>query len=757
MIDSINLIRNVSQFDSISPGNLKFKKLNLIYAENGRGKTSIAAVFRSLEKNEPTAITERHRLGSANPPHIVLKTAGATIQFQNGAWETQLDNIRVFDDTFVNENIYSGLSVDNSHKQNLHGLIIGAQGILLNLKLQTEVNKVEQHIRDLRIKMSAIPNPTIFSMTLEEFLKLQPHSDVDKAIAETIRDLEAARNQATIATTQKLTEISVPDIDLDRVSEIFSLNLPSLEASTVSSLQQRFNQLGLDGESWVQKGTQQARNECPFCAQDISSSSLIKQYQSYFSKEYQALKARISDYQKELERFHGGEVRAKFERDLRIQLDRYNYWSALSGSPKIEFNSVDLSTAWRLVYETILNLIKEKKNRPLEPIQFSNELMSIIDKFKAERSCLESLNASLNDENDKIDLLKEKATGSNLVALEKDLARYSAAKERYTAVIDQACQAYEAEIVEKAATEKRRDTARDALNNHQNSIFTLFNDAINRYLRKFNASFRLAEISAENSRAGSSCSYKVEINNKMVAVSARAGSSGPSFKNTLSAGDRNTLALAFFFASIEQEPNISTKLIIIDDPMTSLDDHRTITTAQEIRALSQRVGQTVVLSHTKPFLCKVWTAALDKTTSCFQINRSGGNNKSDLQLWDISSDEVTDYDKNHATIREHLETPFQDSKRVAQCIRPVLEGYLRVVFPAEYPPTTLLGPFINLCRQRVGQKNQILNNTEIDELENLKEYANKFHHDSNPAWETVSINDTELTGFIQRTLIFVSH
>ena len=39
-------------------------------------------------------------------------------------------------------------------------------------------------------------------------------------------------------------------------------------------------------------------------------------------------------------------------------------------------------------------------------------------------------------------------------------------------------------------------------------------------------------------------------------------------------------------------------------------------------------------------------------------------------------------------------------------------------------------------------------------LRDLLEYANHFHHDTNPAYETVRINDAELRGFVVRTLTF---
>jgi hypothetical protein len=36
----------------------------------------------------------------------------------------------------------------------------------------------------------------------------------------------------------------------------------------------------------------------------------------------------------------------------------------------------------------------------------------------------------------------------------------------------------------------------------------------------------------------------------------------------------------------------------------------------------------------------------------------------------------------------------------------------------------------------------------------LIEYANRFHHDTNPAWQSITINDSELTSFVSQTLAF---
>jgi hypothetical protein len=76
------------------------------------------------------------------------------------------------------------------------------------------------------------------------------------------------------------------------------------------------------------------------------------------------------------------------------------------------------------------------------------------------------------------------------------------------------------------------------------------------------------------------------------------------------------------------------------------------------------------------------------------------------------------------------------------------------VCPNKFPPGTLLGQFRNACRLSLGTPNQLLDQNSLRELEEIVEYANRFHHDTNPAWETENVNDQELRGFVERALRF---
>jgi len=173
-----------------------------------------------------------------------------------------------------------------------------------------------------------------------------------------------------------------------------------------------------------------------------------------------------------------------------------------------------------------------------------------------------------------------------------------------------------------------------------------------------------------------------------------------------------------------------------------------------VSALAQRVAQVVVLSHSKPFRCALWEGTDPTLRSAFKFERAA--NGSTLRAWDVNQDLITDHDRRHALLRDYVHAAQGDRREVAEALRPTLEAFMRVAYPANFPPGFLLGPFRGLCEQRVDTADQILDRVDIDELRRLTEYANRFHHDSNPASRTQAINDTELLDFARRTLTFAT-
>ncbi len=227
MIDRIELIRNIGQFDFVSAGSLCCsKKLTFVYAENGRGKTTLAAVLRSLGSGDPVPIIERQRLAAANSPHVVLTpSTGVPVVFQNRVWSQPLADIAVFDDVFVAENVHAGLVIEAEQRQNLHELILGAQGVALNRALQTHIDKIEEHNRALRSKSDAIPAAVRGSFSVDAFCALPERSNIDTTIQEAERNLAAARSADAVRQQVGFEPISLPAFGTDAITALLQRGL----------------------------------------------------------------------------------------------------------------------------------------------------------------------------------------------------------------------------------------------------------------------------------------------------------------------------------------------------------------------------------------------------------------------------------------------------------------------------------------------------------------------------------------------------
>ena len=766
MINQLQLLRNVGQFDSVTAGaQLPLAKLALIYAGNGRGKTTLAAILRSLSTGDPAPIMERRRLAASHSPHVVVTARGNSTPavFQNGSWSRTLPEIAVFDDIFVAENVCSGVDVEPEQRQKLHDLILGAHGVALSEIVQEKVVQIEEHNRTLRVKADAIPASARGALAVDAFCALQPRTDIEQAIQDAERNLAAAQAEESIRNEKPFNPLYLPAFDLPSISGVLASDLPELDARAAELVQSHATSLGTGGEAWVADGVRriaQARTGgqeeiCPFCAQLLEGAQLISIYRSYFSAAYSDLKQRIGAELAAVQTAHTGEVTAGFERSVRIAAQRQRFWASFTEVPAVSIDTAEIARAWKAAMEQIVAALNAKHGAPLERLELSRDAIAAVEAFHLQRGLILSLSTTLQIINAQIAIVKATAASANVTNLAANLTRLNIIRARFTPESAARCDEYLTEKAAKRGTEELRDSSRRALDEYRQNVFPIYETAINTYLQRFNAGFSLKRVNSVNTRGGSACTYHMLINSVEVPISS-ADNGGPSFRNTLSSGDRNTLALAFFFASLDQDPQRSHKVVVIDDPMTSLDEHRTLTTIQEMRRLEASVSQMIVLSHSKPFLCGLWEGADKDMRVAIRIDRN--TTSSTLAVWDVNHDCITEHDRRHNLVREYIRTSNPANERaVAQSLRPILESFVRVAYPEHFPPSSLLGSFHHQCHQRLGTPDQILCPTDAAELRDLLDYGNKFHHDTNSAWGTVTINEGELTHFCQRALSFTRH
>ncbi len=597
MINRLQLLRNIGQFDSVSSAaSIPLARLTLVYSENGRGKTTLAAVLRSLATGDPLPIVERRRLAAQHPPHVVLDCSGGPPPaiFENNAWNRTLANLVVFDDVFIDENVHSGLAVHAHHRQKLHELILGVQAVALSRRLQELVARIETHNRELRAKERAIPGEARGPYSVDDFCALPARRDIDEAIREAERALAAAHDQDAVRTTASLESFKLPAFDLVAIERLLQQDLPALDTATLARVQAHLAGLGQGGEAWVADGMRRVpqgqgtpgSQVCPFCAQDLRGSPLIEHYRAYFSEAYASLKREVAEALAAVNQAHGGDVPAGFERAVRVTVERRQFWSRFCEVAEVTLDTAPIVRDWRAAREAVVAGLSAKQTAPLEPMPLSGATGALVAAFEAHRNTITSINRRVHEANQAIEVAKERAASANSTALADDLARLKAIKARHEPGTAALCDDYLRERAAKEATEQQRDQTKAALERHRTAVFPGYQAAINLYLPRFNAGFRLDSVTYADTRGGPTCTYNVLINNIPVSIGGADPVPGePAFRSTLSSGDRNTLALAFFFASLDQDVGLADKVVVIDDPISSLDEHRALTTVQEIRVL----------------------------------------------------------------------------------------------------------------------------------------------------------------------------
>ena len=761
MINRFKLLQNIGRFNSDAGGaSHELSKLTLIYADNAQGKTTLTAILRSLTSGDPLPITERRRLGSQHPPKAVLswQDEPSDVIFQNGTWNHTFENLKVFDDHFVDENVFSGLDVASSHRQNLHELILGDRGVALNRTLQAHVSRVTEHNTATTAISSDIPEQERYGLSVEAFCALTELPDLDEKIADAERTLKAAQDQGSVLAAPILASIELPDFDVEVIRKTLGKDLADLDKSADAQVQAHIQTLGEGGESWVADGVQRAGqrddNVCPFCGQNVQHVDLIAHYRAYFSQEYTRLKQDVSRLINDIDHNHADGKQVEFERAVSTLMQSRQFWSIYCDVPTVEINSAAIVDSWNAARTAVGEQLQAKRGAPLEQQILIHSTVDALDAYDGCKQAIAVINQTLETTNEAIQQVKQRAQVAEVGEIATTLNKLKATKSRFREDIAPLCDAYLAESAAKTHTEAARDEARKELEEYRTNMFPQLQDGVNHYLDLWNASFRIRNLTPTNigGGSGSTCTYNVVINEMPIAVRGNTNTPGkPSFRNSLSSGDRNTLALALFFSSLDRNPNLADTVVVIDDPMSSLDAHRSLATVQKVRESSRQAKQTIVLSHDKRFLCGI-LSGINRHEEYTTLEITSNGNESTIRDWDATQDSITEHDQRYFLLQEYAATQAGKANDVAPAIRFYLEGYLRAACPGQFPPGKLLGQFAQECKQKLGGSDEVINQKTITELEDILEYANGFHHDTNPAWQSESINPTELLGFVKRTL-----
>ena len=288
MLQRIISIKNVGRFQNCDAmGDVTFRRFTLVFAENGRGKTTLCAILRSLFTNTPAFIIGRKTLGSMESPEVQLLLGNGNTTFRNGAWSAAFSDIALFDGVYVSENVFAGDVIDTEHRRNLYRVIIGAPGVKLagslnDLAVQIKAKNTE--IRDNRTRMQRhVPA----GMTVEAFMALSTDAAIDAKIAVKEQELQAVRRAAQLQQRASLAAVAVP-VFPTAFAELLGKTFANVAKDAERRVEEHIAGHGMQahGEAWLTEGLQYASEDsCPFCGQQLKGVELIQAYREFFSRE----------------------------------------------------------------------------------------------------------------------------------------------------------------------------------------------------------------------------------------------------------------------------------------------------------------------------------------------------------------------------------------------------------------------------------------------------------------------------------------
>jgi wobble nucleotide-excising tRNase len=317
------------------------------------------------------------------------------------------------------------------------------------------------------------------------------------------------------------------------------------------------------------------------------------------------------------------------------------------------------------------------------------------------------------------------------------------------------CQELLAARAHKQDVETQKASTRQQLITQAESLLASYETDINRILGSFGASFRLQGTSPSFAGGRASSTYKLSVNNAILDVGDASTPRGvPCFRSVLSAGDKSALALAFFLARLARDKDIAQRIVVFDDPLTSLDAFRTSFTQQSLVRLAQEAKQVIVLSH-DPFFLKGIADLYEGAHKSLRLARAGATHT--IKTWDIHHFCLNEAHKDYFLLRRFVEEGLPDGAdlhTVARAIRPYIEGYLRHRFPDRFSGRQMLGQFIQAIDEAAADDELAVLKAKLQDLTDINGFARRIHHGPDGGPPAV-VSETEVKAFCERALSFV--
>lgn len=749
-IKQVKHIGSVGRFRSCgAQGDVTFKRYTLVFGENGRGKTTFCAILRSLQTDNPEIIAGRKTLGSGGEPNVVLMLEGGNALFSKGKWNSAQPHLRIFDAQYVADNVYLGDAIGTDQRRNLCKLMLGEEGIAHRKAYDDADDAITEKttaLRSCRVTLST----RVRNQDVEQFLTLAPDKDIDTKIKEKRREVEGLRAIDNLKSRPVPEIIEMPPIPA-HLSDILDQTLESVSREADQEVRKHLDAHGMKGnQDWIAEGLPHTRDDCPFCGQSVKGLGLIASYQAYFNEAYIKFRDDLTRYSR-LPRTHYSDDRVK----LLVQkvaanqtvIDLWMRYVAFIGPESERLGNVrDIIVRFR---EEMLAVLEKKRADPLVAVPLPPSYLSAYAAMEQLAAAVEAYNSQIESANGAIAKFKDAASPARLQSSENELRWFELTKARHEEPLKSAAEQYARLIAERGALEKVKQDARTKLDTYSTEVVKRHLKVINNHLDNFHAGFSLIDLEVGYTGREPNSTFSIVINRTKVAMgNSRTPLSEASFKNTLSGGDRITLALAFFLAQVADEREKAQCSVIFDDPFSSQDRHRRTYTINQIARCGAEVSQIVVLSHDNFFLREMWDRPLPKEHRKSLMLTPCGVEDTLLVEWDIEKDSEGEDAANKRVLAAFYQGEGGDPRDVVKRIRPVVETHMTRLEP-ELGKAKNLGDKLAKVRTDNAPDSLV---KQYDLIDDLNTFTRKYMHGESKNPDAEHLSTSELKGWVKKTL-----
>ena len=617
MIKKIEEIKKLGIFDSYQwKCSKEFNRYNICFGFNGSGKSTISNFFNLIASNGIFTQDQKDELFKD------LKTteSDSIVKFQNNLSypvKPNQDNkkIYVFNSNFIANHVYDG-TIGKMTKFNVTETVLEDPTIKqinkdIDTKTTDKKNKeadnkaIEDKFKELKTTYNLVyrehfPNRqlrtgnTIPAITeLSSNTKKEIESSITQKIAEYKLSEKQAELESDIVDISQLTFNKI-DIDLAYLSRLLE---QSAKENATDNLKERIQlyqkEIGEEksnkiepwfelGESLLYISKEKSNNICPLCKTDLTNTidSLVEEFADYFDKSY-----------------------LDFIEKLKVQKERVD--SIIISTKQTQTNS-DSIKAYGTKYSKFIEIKFPELDKVEIETEFKELLSSVIDKqgnsskkIVIEIEPIKKLVETFNDNIEKLNSFKNNAL--------TDLRNQKIDPTK----IDGEIRALYTQLIYKDLNGESEEKRIEKFHTTTSEISTIASEITDLTDKKVQ---RLKELKMEAKKVGE---YLEKLGITHFTIDLREGEEQNNIlikykgfdetkkrlRNTLSEGEKTALAFAYFMSKVTTEvTNKGQTIIVIDDPISSLDDNRLYSTAFLIHEEFKDYKQLFVLSHNMLFL-----------------------------------------------------------------------------------------------------------------------------------------------------------